>query len=184
MRRRAACRRIRCSPQSMERHRLVRGLSRFQGIGRTLIMPQPLLMVPIRLCLTKSSMGRPWITQSGIQNWFGTAGEVTDPTGQWPYSLAAADPAQITIAGGFLALTTINNPITIGFNSYTYRSGHIDTNPSASVASPGFEINPTAGNAVYLEARMYIPPLRQQCSKLAIVLDRRAELACRRGRSI
>ena len=92
------------------------------------------------------------------ENWFGTEGEVTAPTGLWPYTLAAADPAQITISGGFLALTTISNPITISGTTYAYRSGHIDSNPNASVASPGFSVKPTPGNPVYLEARIYIPP--------------------------
>ncbi len=54
-------------------------------------------------------------------------------------------------------LTAINNPITVGGTPYTFRTGHIDTNPVGYVANPGFATNPTAGNPVYIETRFYVP---------------------------
>jgi Glycosyl hydrolases family 16 len=90
-------------------------------------------------------------------NWFGaTATSVSTSTGPSPQS--ASDSAQNTVAGGFFALTTLSNPITIGANSFPYRTGYADSNPVGGNASPGFQFNPTSGNPAYFEARMYVPP--------------------------
>jgi hypothetical protein len=62
-------------------------------------------------------------------SWFGsTSTQVTQPVNPGSET-AAYSPAQVTVSGGYLNLTTIANPITIGFTTYPYRTGHINTNP-------------------------------------------------------
>lgn len=57
--------------------------------------------------------------------WFGTG--VTVPVGGTAES-AAYDPAQVSVAGGYLNLTTKTSSATVGGHTYPYRSGLVSTN--------------------------------------------------------
>jgi beta-glucanase (GH16 family) len=52
--------------------------------------------------------------------------EITPPVN--PSELAAYDPAQVTVSGGYLNLSLVENPVTLNGDTYAYRSGMIQTN--------------------------------------------------------
>jgi hypothetical protein len=80
-------------------------------------------------------------------NWFGaTPTTVTDPIND--AETAAYDPARIAIAGGTCTFTTAASPVTVGANSYSFRSGMLSSNGLFAVA-------PTAGKPVVAEARIW-----------------------------
>jgi beta-glucanase (GH16 family) len=63
-------------------------------------------------------------------NWLGakqnTVTQPVNPTAE----TAAYDPAQCTVSGGYLNLTTVSNPITINGTTYPYRTCLIETYPT------------------------------------------------------
>ena len=94
---------------------------------------------------------------------YADATKVTDsvPSFGGGSNLALYDPAQVVVGGGVAALTAVNKPIlssdssNVSGYSATYRTGQINTTPGYVAA--GYAINPTAGNPVYLESRIFIP---------------------------
>jgi hypothetical protein len=88
-------------------------------------------------------------------NWFGgTRTSITVNEGGGG-SVSAADPAQIAVAGGFLGLTTVAR----AGAGKSFSTGHIDSNPSTGLGTPGFQVVPSSGNPVYIEGRIFIPPV-------------------------
>ena len=65
--------------------------------------------------------------------------------------ISAYDPAQVSVSGGTLNLTAVNNPVTVGGTTYQYRSGMVQTQ--------GIKGNPAKFEFAYgvAEARVYSP---------------------------
>jgi Ca2+-binding RTX toxin-like protein len=83
-------------------------------------------------------------------NWLGVPGTVTKPVNT--LELAAYDPAQVSVSGGYLRLNAIEKPATVNGVTYNYRSGLVHTHDS---------FTQTYG---YFEARIFLPGSNGQIS--------------------